>query len=52
MALLDILAVAFIVLKLTGIISWKWVWVLSPIWGQVMIVVFSVLCEVFNERNH
>lgn len=27
-----LLTVAFIVLKLTGVISWSWLWVLSPIW--------------------
>lgn len=27
-----LLAVAFIVLKLTGVISWSWMWVLAPIW--------------------
>ena len=26
------LALLFIALKLTGFISWSWVWVLSPIW--------------------
>lgn len=28
---LDILALIFIVLKLTGVIAWSWWWVLSPI---------------------
>lgn len=28
----DLLAVAFIVLKVTGVITWSWWWVLSPIW--------------------
>lgn len=27
-----LLGVAFIVLKLTGVISWSWLWVLSPFW--------------------
>lgn len=27
-----LLAVAFIVLKLTGVINWSWLWVLAPIW--------------------
>lgn len=26
------LTIAFIVLKLTGVIKWSWLWVLSPIW--------------------
>lgn len=27
-----LLLVAFIVLKLTGVIAWSWWWVLSPFW--------------------
>ena len=27
-----LLAVAFIALKLTGVINWSWLWVLAPIW--------------------
>lgn len=30
---LSLLAVAFIVLKLCGVINWSWWWVLSPLWG-------------------
>lgn len=29
---LGMLLVAFIVLKLTGVIAWGWFWVLSPLW--------------------
>ncbi len=32
-----LLTVAFIVLKLTGYITWSWVWVLSPIWISIII---------------
>jgi hypothetical protein len=28
----DLLTVIFIALKLTGNITWPWVWVLSPLW--------------------
>ena len=27
-----LLTILFIALKLTGFISWSWVWVLSPLW--------------------
>lgn len=45
LGLLDVLAVIFIVLKLLGVIIWSWVWVLSPIWIQLVIVaiVFIVI---------
>lgn len=28
----ELLLVAFVVLKLCGVIDWSWWWVLSPIW--------------------
>lgn len=37
------LTIAFIVLKLTKVISWSWVWVLSPIWISTAIVVLFIL---------
>ena len=45
LGLLDVLVVIFIVLKLLGVITWSWVWVLSPIWIQLVIVaiVFIVI---------
>lgn len=27
-----LLTIAFIVLKLCGVIAWSWVWVLAPLW--------------------
>ena len=27
-----LLGIAFIVLKLTGVIGWSWLWVLAPLW--------------------
>ena len=37
------LAVAFIVLKLTGVINWSWLWVLAPIWIPTAIVLAVLL---------
>jgi len=33
------LTVLFIGLKLTGQITWPWIWVLSPIWISALIVI-------------
>lgn len=33
-----LLLVAFIVLKLTKVIDWSWVWVLAPLWMPICIV--------------
>lgn len=44
-----LLTILFIGLKLTGFINWPWVWVLSPLWIQLIlalaicIIVFIVL---------
>ena len=32
----SMLAVLFIALKLCGVISWSWVWVLAPLWIPVL----------------
>lgn len=41
LSFIDLLTLAFIVLKLTGFIDWSWVWVLSPIWILVIIAVIA-----------
>ena len=39
-----VLTIVFIVLKLTGVISWSWWWVLSPIWiPWVLVIVIAVI---------
>lgn len=43
---LDLLAVAFIVLKLCGVISWPWVAVLSPVWVPLVVVLIAVVVAV------
>lgn len=38
-----LLTIAFIVLKLCGVINWSWWWVLSPLWISVGLVVAVLL---------
>lgn len=40
-----LLTIVFITLKLTNVIAWSWLWVLSPIWISVLLV-FLVLAVV------
>ena len=35
----EALAILFIALKLTHVIDWPWLWVLSPIWISIAIVI-------------
>ena len=33
-----LLTIAFVVLKLLGVINWSWIWVLSPLWISFIII--------------
>lgn len=43
MKLADVLLVIFIVLKLTGVIQWSWLWVLSPLWISLALVLILLI---------
>lgn len=39
-----LLTIAFIVLKLCGVINWSWIWVLAPLWiGWGLILIALVI---------
>ena len=42
-----LLTIVFIVLKLCGVISWKWIWVLAPMWISIAVVVLVVILLLF-----
>ena len=45
-----LLTIAFIVLKLCGVINWSWIWVLSPIWiAFVLTFVIVFIALVIRE---
>jgi hypothetical protein len=47
-----LLALIFITLKLTGVIAWRWLWVLSPIWIPLSIaavfLIIALLIRLFT----
>lgn len=43
------LTIAFIVLKLTGYITWSWWWVLAPTWIPLVIVVILTAVYVVGK---
>ena len=46
------LCLLFIALKLMGFINWSWLWVLSPIWlPMALIVVIDVIIALINCCN-
>lgn len=44
------LQIAFIVLKLLGVISWSWIWVLSPIWITGIVIIIAVIVLLIFEK--
>lgn len=49
-----LLAIAFIILKLTNVISWSWWWVLAPIWIPIIfvliIIIIILLIHIFADE--
>ena len=42
-SVLQLLQVAFIVLKLCNVITWSWAWVLAPLWGPMALGILIFL---------
>lgn len=49
MSFSDALTLIFITLKLCGVISWSWVWVLSPMWISWIFVLAFVILSALAE---
>lgn len=45
------LLIVFLVLKLTGVISWSWLWVLTPAWIPLVMFLFLFTYFLFNYKN-
>ena len=44
------LGLIFIVLKLLGVITWSWLWVLSPFW--IPFVIVSVILSIIFGKSY
>lgn len=38
-----LLIIVFIVLKLLKVISWSWLWVLSPLWIAALLIIILII---------
>lgn len=54
-----LLTIAFIILKLCGVINWSWWWVLSPLWISVglviaVLLIIGIICLIayLVQRRH
>lgn len=49
-----LLTIAFIILKLCGVIDWSWIWVLAPLWISwgltLMVIIIAVIIQVISDR--
>jgi len=47
-----VLTIIFVVLKLVGVIDWSWVWVLSPTWISLalllLLVIIGIICKIIS----
>ena len=48
--IVSVLTLVFVVLKLTELIDWSWVWVLSPIWISSLLWVISFTIILIGGR--
>jgi len=45
----DVLGIVFIILKLVGVITWSWWWVLAPFWIPLAIVILcAIIIAIFD----
>jgi hypothetical protein len=52
----NLLAVAFVILKLVGVIEWSWLWVLAPIWipaclGIFLLIVLIIASVILDKKS-
>lgn len=46
-----VLTIVFVVLKLVGVINWSWLWVLCPLWINILLtVIVLVIIAIIDNR--
>lgn len=48
-----VLTIVFIVLKLVGVINWSWLWVLCPLWIDILltVIVLVVIIAIIDNKT-
>ena len=50
---IGLLTIVFITLRLCGVISWSWVWVLSPmIFGTILVIMLYAVIFILEVIEH
>lgn len=49
----SVVQIVFIILKLTGLIDWPWLWVSSPLWigllAAAVLILIAIVVSLINE---
>lgn len=46
-----VLTIVFVVLKLVGVINWSWLWVLCPLWINILLtVIVLVIIAIIDDK--
>lgn len=52
LGLCSVLTIVFVVLKLVGVIDWSWLWVLSPLWIDIVLtIIFIIIIALINNKR-
>ena len=48
-----VLTIIFVVLKLVGVINWSWLWVLCPLWIDILftVIVLAIIIIIDNKTR-
>ena len=46
-----VLTIVFVVLKLVGVINWSWLWVLCPLWIDILLTVILLVIIAIIDNN-
>ena len=44
-----VVQIVFLILKLVGVISWSWIWVLSPLWISFIIALLAAVAAGLSD---
>jgi hypothetical protein len=47
---IGLITLIFIVLKVTNYVDWSWLWVLSPLWGSILLMLLLSVAIHFFEK--
>lgn len=45
--ILDVLGIVFLILKLCGVIDWKWIYVLIPFMIELLFLLFKIILFLY-----